>query len=93
MNGDSSVCSRGVGCGGVPGRVVSIEIPKDEGIILGLKEEVEGGLEARWTGGSGGDVNVEYVELVVIYDGSDGEVFCGGIVREKMVRRKVEEFD
>ena len=42
----------------------------------------------RW-----GDVNVEYVELVVIYDGSDGKVFCGGIVREKMVRRKVEEFD
>ena len=54
MNGDSSVRSRGVGCGGVPGRVVSIEIPKDEGIILGLKKEVEGGLEARWTGGSGG---------------------------------------
>ena len=66
--------------------MVSIEIPKDEGIILGLKKEVEGGLEASWTGGGGGDVNVEYVEFVFIYDGSDGEVFCSDIVWEKMVR-------
>ena len=42
----------------------------------------------RW-----GDVNVECVELVFIYDGSNGEVFCSDIVWEKMVRGKVEEFD
>ena len=41
MDGNSSVCSRGVGRGGVPGWVVGIEIPKDEGIVLGLEKEVK----------------------------------------------------
>ena len=40
----------------------------------------------RW-----GDVNVEYFELAFINDGSNGEMFCGDIVWEKMVGGKVEE--
>ena len=50
-------------------------------------------MEAGWTGGGRGDVNVEYVELMFVNDGSNGEVFCGDIVWEKMFGGKVEEFD